>query len=154
MRKRLATSLCLAIAGVCLCGGAVAAQHAKSDVITKQPTKSHSTVVFQGVQVAIDPATGRLRAPTDAERQALTKLMLQRQAAASVMPRQAGERPRTEAEAKATIKRYRHGLIGMAMQVPENQMNYMTAQRMPDGTLRIGHQGDTQAPAKAQEVTK
>lgn len=133
------------------CGGAMASQLAKAPVA--QPP-AESAVMFQGVQVAIDPATGRLREPTDAERAALTKQMLHEQALQSVMPRVAGQRPRNAAEARATLKQHKRGLIGMSMQVPENQMNYLSAERAPDGSVRIHHEGDTAAPAAAQEVTQ
>ncbi len=142
---------CVAVMAALGCGGAMASQLAKAPA-AQPPAKS--TVMFQGVQVAIDPATGRLREPTDAERAALTKQMLHEQALQSVMPRAAGQRPRNAAEARATLKQNKRGIIGMSMQVPENQMNYLSAERAPDGALRIHHQGDTAAPAAAREVTQ
>lgn len=143
---------CLAAAGTLACGSAMAAQSHR--LSTKQPATAPATVVFKGAQVAIDPATGRLREPTDAERQALTRAMLQKQASDAVMPRAAGERPRNQAEALATLRKNAHGRVGMSMQVPENQFDYLTAERTADGRLSIHHQGDAQASAAPVEVTQ
>ena len=104
-----------------------------------------TTVVYQGVQVAIDPATGRLRAPTAAQRRALSAAMLENQARTSA-------RPVDEAQARATFKRNRR-TGAMSMQVPESQVSYLTAHRSADGAVEIGHEAvDTNAAASA-EVT-
>lgn len=142
---------CLAVAGMVICGSAAAAQLSTKAKPAK-PATAPSTVLFQGVQVAIDPATGRLREPTDAERQALTRAMLQKQASDAVTPLAAGQRPRNAAEAKATLKTHRTGRVGMSMQVPEDQLNYLEAERRPDGSVSIHHQGDRDTAAK--EVTR
>lgn len=151
MRKwRQGHSACLMLAGALIAAPAAAAgaggQHARAASATAK-----TAVVYQGVQVAIDPATGRLRAPTDAERQALSAAMLRQQAA---QLRAAGiDRPQNQAEAQATLKRNPRGVVGMSMQVPENQMNYLTAERSADGSIDIHHQGDKPA-AKAKAVTQ
>jgi len=147
--QRFLGHACVVIAGTLACGSVMASQSLKH---AARPAATQSTVVFQGVQVAIDPATGHLRAPSDAERKALTQAMQQRQAAAAVMPRAAGQRPRTAAEALVTLKRNAHGRVGMSMQVPDNQFEYLTAERKSDGRLAIHHQGDAQAAAV--EVTQ
>jgi hypothetical protein len=105
-----------------------------------------AAVAQQGVQAAIDPATGRLRAPTAAERQALVSTQATRPVA--------GQRPRTEAEALSTLKLNRKGRIGMSMQVPESQFNYLTAQRNADGSISIRHEGDGDRQPQPQEVTR
>lgn len=152
MRKwKQGHSACLVLAGALIAAPAAAAgaggQHARA----AHSSTAKTAVVYQGVQVAIDPATGRLRAPTAAERQALSAAMLRQQAA---QLRAAGiDRPQNQAEAQATLKRHSRGLVGMSMQVPENQMNYLTAERSADGSIEIHHQGD-KAAAKAKAVTQ
>lgn len=147
--------VCVAAATM-VCGSAMAAPQlaASSRAPAAQGQSAPSSLMFQGVQVAIDPRTGQLREPTAAERAALSKAMLHRQALEAVKPRQAGERPRTEAEANTTLKRSRTGQVGMLIQLPESQMNYLTAERAADGSVRIHHQGDAAAPAASQEVSQ
>ncbi|MEO7073153.1 MAG: hypothetical protein ABI300_09450 [Rhodanobacter sp.] len=114
-------------------------------------------VTVQGVQVAIDPATGQLVAPTAAQRAALSRAMLQR---ANNQPRTLDTlgqpaAPRTEAEARATFRAIRlksgHQAVGMAL--PESLMSSLVAERRADGSLSIHHAGDVPAPATSQ-VTK
>ena len=152
--------VCVAAATM-ICTGAMAAS--QSSVAAKAPAAGGASapfsVMFQGVQVSIDPATGRLREPTAAERAALTQTMLHEQALQSVAPRQPGQRPRTAAEAQATLRHGRSGSkVGMLMQVPESQMNYLSAEKRADGSLNIHHQDEGNvshaAPAAAQEVTQ
>jgi hypothetical protein len=152
MRKwRQGHSACLVLAGALIAAPAAAAGAGAQQVRAVKSSAAKTAVVYQGVQVAIDPATGRLRAPTDAERQALSAAMLQHQEA---QLRAAGiDRPLNQAEAQATLKRNARGRIGMSMQVPENQMNYLTAERRADGSIAIQHQGDEPA-AKAEAVTQ
>lgn len=144
---------CLAIAGTLFCGSACAAQQSRSAAPAKAGSANRA-VVFQGVQVAIDPATGRLREPTAAEREALSRAMLQKRAADAVKPLAAGERPRNAAEARATLKVRRAGRVGMSMQVPEDQLNYLEATRKADGTLDVHHRGDAKTNTGAKEVTR
>jgi hypothetical protein len=66
------------------CGTALAGQLAKAP--PPKAALKQSSVVFQGVQVAIDPRAGLLREPTAAERKAPSKAMLQRQALEAVTP--------------------------------------------------------------------
>jgi hypothetical protein len=142
MRKKLRTMVAMAaVATLAASGAATAAQ----PLSKAKP----ATVAYQGVQVAIDPATGRLRAPTAAERQALSNAILRDQAKPA-----AGQRPRTESEALSTLKINRKGRLGMSMQVPDSQFNYLTAERNADGTISIRHEGEGESPAPQQEVTQ
>ena len=134
---------------------AVAALAASSAAMAGPPVSKVSkarqaTVVQPGVQVAIDPATGRVRAPTAAERQALSDARLNTRSTGSV----AGQRPRTESEALSTLKINKRGRLGRSLQVPESQFNYLTAQRNADGSISIRHEGDTDHDAAPQEVTQ
>ncbi|MDN5781427.1 MAG: hypothetical protein L0H23_05290 [Luteimonas sp.] len=142
MQKKLMGAMAMAaIATLAASGAATAAQPASRAKLT--------TGTYQGVQVAIDPVTGRLRAPTAAERKALGKVLL-----APSTGSVAGQRPRTEAEARSTLKVKRKGRIGMSMQVPETQFNYLTAERNADGSISIHHEGDGDGAVRAQEVTQ
>lgn len=109
-------------------------------------------VMYQGVQVAIDPATGRLVAPTAAQRQALSAAM---QPSAGMLRSGVNRaaRPATEAEAMSTLKRSTKGKYSASMQVPESLMSGLVAETHPDGSVTIHHDHDTAAPA-AREVAK
>lgn len=89
---------------------------------------------YNGVTVAIDPATGRLRAPTAAEQAALRQ-----SAAKSVRGPSASGMPRNQAEANKTIRRLADGSV-MAM-VPEDLMSQVVAVQKPDGSIHIQHVG-------------
>lgn len=144
-------SACLVLAGALIAGSAMAAGSGAQHQRATRHATAEKTVVYQGVQVAIDPVTGRLRQPTAAERQALTAAMLQQRAAR--LRARGVNRPMNELEARATIKRHSRGLIGMSMQLPVSQMSYVTAERQPDGSLSIHHEGGNTA-SQAQEVLK
>lgn len=109
-------------------------------------------VMYQGVQVAIDPATGRLVAPTAAQRQALAAAM---QPSVGVLRNGSlhAARPATEAEAMSTLKRSTKGKYSASMQVPESLMSGLVAETHPDGSVTIHHDHDAAAPA-AQAVAK
>lgn len=115
--------------------------------------KQQATVAYHGVQVAIDPATGRMRTPTAADRQALREAIQRDQARSRATGYVAGQRPRTDSEALSTLKVSKKGRIGMAMQVPESQFNYLTATQDADGRVHVRHEGDSEAAAP-QEVTR
>ena len=89
---------------------------------------------YNGVTVAIDPATGRLRAPTAAEQAALRQ-----SAAKTVRGPSASGMPRNQAEANKTIRRLADGSV-MAM-VPEDLMSQVVAVQKADGTIQIQHVG-------------
>lgn len=147
-KKVMAQALGLVLASVFVTG---AVQAAEQNATPEQET----AVYVQGVQVAIDPVTGQLVAPTDAQRTALSKAMAAR--AARVAPRTLGTpaAPRNEAEALKTLRtiRLRNGRTAVAMELPENLMSSLVAERRADGTLNIHHQGDDNA-TKTVEVTK
>lgn len=139
----------LALAGLFV----VAAAHAAEPQAT---APVDTAVTVQGVQVAIDPVTGRLVAPTAAQRQALSRAMSQRAAqapAAGALGQPAV--PRNEIEAHTTFRTIQlksgHQAVGMAL--PENLMSSLVAERGADGSLHIHHQGDGHAAA-APEVSQ
>lgn len=123
---------------------------------TQTPAPTGTAVTVQGVQVAIDPATGRLVAPTAAQREALSRVMVQRaaQAPARSAPGQPAM-PRNEAEAHTTFRtiQLKNGLQAVGMELPENLMSSLVAERRSDGSLRIHHEGDSR-PAGAPEVNQ
>src|SRR5690606_15021305 len=114
-----------------------------------------ATGSYAGVTVAIDPATGRLRAPTAAEQAALQKATVaaSRLRTADRMSI-AKPGPKTRAEAERTTKRHRDGRV--SMQVSEDMMSYVTATQLEDGSIVIGH-GDAHghaAPATTVESAR
>ena len=148
--KWVVTGSGLALVGLVMATAAIAAE--------PQTATQPASVTVQGVQVAIDPVTGQLVAPTAKQRAALSKAMLQQAATA---PRQLGARgepaaPRNEAEARATFRtiRLRSGHTVVGMELPENLMSNLVAERRADGTLSIHHAGDTPVAPNAVEVTK
>lgn len=107
------------------------------------------TVAVQGVQVAIDPASGQLVEPSDAQRQALSAAMLSQPSRLSSKSVQ--QRPKTEAEAARTLKRSSTGRYSAVMQLPESLSNSLVAEKQADGSIAIHHQGES-APAAPVEV--
>ena len=143
MQKKFIRAAGVALGASLIATGAIAAESSRQSARVSTPTVS-----YQGVQVSIDPATGRIRPPTDAERQVLSTAL-------GVRNTREAPRPRTEAEALSTLKRSRTGRIAASIQVPESQFNYLVAERNADGTLRVHHQDDDLDGAAApQEVTK
>ncbi|WP_266156351.1 post-PEP-CTERM-1 domain-containing protein [Dyella silvatica] len=155
MRTRIwGQVLSLTLAGPLLIGGAIAAE--------KTPAQTApQSVTVQGVQVAIDPATGRLREPTAAEREALSKAMqqnAQQQSRAAAMSGNTFVRPLTEQDAKATTRtlRLRNGTEVVGMDLPESLVSNLVAEQQADGSLRIHHDGEAagQPASKTQEVVR
>lgn len=112
-----------------------------------------ATGSYAGVTVAIDPATGRLRAPTAAEQAKLRTAVSSRLRTADPMSI-AKPGPKTLAEARHTLRRDRNGV--MSMHVPEELMSSMTAHQLEDGSIVIGH-GDADghaAPANTVEAVR
>lgn len=112
-----------------------------------------TTASYGGVTVAIDPATGRLRAPTAAEQARLRTAVASSSRAAD---RVSGARPmpRTRAEALRTFRRHADGSI--SMETSEDMMSFVTATRREDGSILIQH-GDadgTAAPATTVEAAR
>ena len=147
-KKFMIHAIALVLSGMVAAGAANAADQKSSPV-------TETVVNVQGVQVAIDPSTGRLVAPTDAQRAALSKAMVDRAAAQAPAVRGVGAVPRNETEALTTKRTVQlkngHTVVGYA--VPENLMSTLVAERNPDGSLSIHHAGDTNQ-VKAVEVTK
>lgn len=112
------------LAGLTLAGGAQAGDTARG-----------ADLYFNGVKVAIDPATGRLRQVTPEEAKAL-------RASVSQMPRSRGKgsMPATRAEAQRTVRKMRDGSV-MA-QVSEDMMLNVEATRQADGSIKVTHAGD------------
>src|SRR5690606_28000518 len=128
----------LLLAGLSVGVAAQAAEPAKGD--------AQATATWAGVTVAIDPATGRLRAPTAAEParlRAATAAQVRPAANAPAMAAPAATMPKTRAEAERTFRRHADGML--SMRTSEDMLSYATAVRREDGTLEIGH-GDADGP--------
>lgn len=150
--KIMIQAIGLALSGLLVAGTAFAADHTA-------PQAAEASVTVQGVQVAIDPATGQLVAPTAAQREALSRAMVQRSSGNLDLPARAGlnssAAPADEAAARKTFRTFRlkngHEAVGMAL--PESLMSSVVAERRADGSLNIHHEGDTN-DSRATEVTK
>lgn len=146
--KRAMRNSGLAIAGLFM---AVAVSAAEPQTATQD-----TSVTVQGVQVAIDPATGQLVAPTAEQRAALSRAMLEQSASAPAArgARRADATPRNEAEAQQTLRtiRLQSGGKALGMEVPESLMSSLVAERRADGSLNIHHQGES--PQATVEVTQ
>lgn len=150
--KIMIQAIGLALSGLLVAGTAIAADQ-------KAPPAAETSVTVQGVQVAIDPVTGRLVAPTAAQRAALSRAMVERSASSRDLRSRAGlsgsAAPADEAAARKTFHTFRlkngHQAVGMAL--PENLMSSIVAERRTDGSLNIHHEGDTN-DSRATEVTK
>jgi cell wall-associated NlpC family hydrolase len=114
------------------------AAHAAEPVADEAATASYA-----GVTVAIDPATGRLRAPTAAEQAQLRQAVASRIKTADPMSI-AKPGPKTRAEAERTMKRHPDGRV--SMQVSEDMMSHVVATQLEDGSIVISH-GDADAHA-------
>ncbi|WP_052697769.1 post-PEP-CTERM-1 domain-containing protein [Luteibacter yeojuensis] len=145
--RTLAQAVGLVLTGAFTLATAVhAADAAKAD--------APQTVVVQGVQVAIDPSTGRLREPTADERAALARAFAAPNVTASKL---AVGQPRTAAEAKSTFRSVSlgNGVRAKAVRVPQELMSSVVAERLPDGSLSIHHDDHgVQASPAAPEVAK
>ena len=150
--KIMIQAIGLALSGLLVAGTAFAADQ-------KAPQAAEASVTVQGVQVAIDPATGQLVAPTAAQRAALSRAMVQRPSGNLDLRSRASlgssAAPADEAAARKTFHTFRlkngHEAVGMAL--PESLMSSIVAERRADGSLNIHHEGDTN-DSRATEVTK
>ena len=143
--RTLAQALGLVLTGMFTMAGAA---HAADTPQASQP----QTVMVQGVQVAIDPSTGRLREPTAAERDALSKAFQVRSDKASAL-----SAPRTAADARATFRTVSlgNGVRAKSVRVPQELMSSVVAERTADGKLVVHHDDHgVQAAPKAPEVTR
>jgi len=115
--------------------------------------KATATASHAGVTVAIDPATGRLRAPTASEQAALRTAVASRARVARPMSI-AKPGPRTRAEAERTFRRNRDGSFSML--TSDDMMSFVTATQLEDGSIVISH-GDADghaAPATTAEAAR
>lgn len=151
MKCKPAYFACLVVCGAFVMAPAIAANGGQKQARIAGSQDTSASVQYHGVQVAIDPATGRLRQPTEADRKALSKVIQRDRAMQTASG--AMQRPQTEAQAQATLRRSAQGQVGAVMQVPESHMNYLTVERQADGSLSIHHQGDKPA-AKTEEALK
>ncbi|HVI56466.1 MAG TPA: hypothetical protein VM621_15590 [Luteibacter sp.] len=148
--RTLAQAIGLVLTGVFTVAGAV---HAAETPQTNAPAAAPQTVMVQGVQVAIDPATGRLREPTAEQRAALSKAFQIRSTKASLLSGQ----PRTATEARSTFRTVNlaNGVRAKAVRVPQELMSSVVAERAPDGTISVHHDDHgVQAAPIAPEVTR
>lgn len=142
--RTLAQALGLVLTGMFTV--ATAAQAAEAPQVQAAPRAA-------GVQVAIDPATGKLREPTAAERAAYSKAFQARQARLSAISGQ----PLTNADAKTTLRKVTlsNGVKATGVRLPQSRMTSLVATRAADGTITIKHD-DAAAPAapQAPEATR
>lgn len=122
--------------GVCLI-----AQAAEPPTSTEQAPAGSG--YYQGVKVAIDPTTGRVRPMTADE---VAQLRAAVTPSASSLARKG---PANEAEALQTMRVTANGT--RVLQVPEDLMSDLVATRRADGSLQIGHAADAQAVSTTQE---
>lgn len=111
------------LGGLTLCGAALAADSATG--LTQ--------VTYQGVKIAIDPVTGKMRAPTAAESRALSMKLTGG----------LGFKAVTRQQAVHTQHRIVGG--GTSMKLPAENMLSVTATRQADGTVKVNE-------AKTQEL--
>lgn len=138
-KKVMARAIGLVLSGALVAGAASAAG--------QEPAQSGTaTVTVQGVEVAIDPATGRLVAPTAAQRAALSAAMLE-QAHAQRAAGGMALRPLDEAAAARTLRRPTSGRYAAYMQVPETLVTSLVAETRPDGSVTIRHEDEPASTA-------
>lgn len=150
--KILIQTIGLALSGLLVAGTAFAADQ-------KAPQTAERSVTVQGVQVAIDPSTGRLVEPTAAQRAALSRSLVGNAGSNNLLDASRGlnssAAPADEAAARKTFRTFTlkngHQAVGMAL--PESLMSSVVAERRADGSISIHHEGDTN-DSRATEVTK
>lgn len=127
----------LGIAAVAVLFGASAMAGEQPTAETAEGSSQDLPVSFNGVQVHVDPVTGRLRAPTAAEQQALSRAIRQDIGAPGAFAR---GRPVDEIAARATLRTSRTGQVGALVQLPQSHLNFLAAERQADGSISIQHQ--------------
>lgn len=132
MRTRTTSAL---LAGMALAFGA----HAREPQKPAEPQQAADGVAYyNGIKVAIDPVTGRLRQPTPAEMAALRTVVTKMPAARGS---DANAMPKTREQANRTVQRNADGSV--SMQVSEDMMSTLTATRQADGSITVQHAGET-----------
>ncbi|PTR35185.1 hypothetical protein C8J98_101448 [Luteibacter sp. OK325] len=145
--RTLAQAIGLVLTGMLMAGAAQAADTPSTQATPKV------RAVQAGQQVAIDPVTGAIRAPTDAERAAYSKAFQARQSRVTSLSTQ----PRTNADAKTTIRKVtlQSGGKATGMRLPQERMSSVVATRAADGSISIHHDDHgAQVAPKAPEVTR
>ena len=136
MRFRLAPWLL--VSGVAL----AASTHAAEQAAPAQPDDATTAMAeYNGMKVAIDRKTGKMRPLTPAESRELDEKM--GQPGRSTARRGLPAAPATEAAALATARTLPMG--GTAMKLPESQLEYLQATRDADGNLVLTHSSDVEA---------
>jgi hypothetical protein len=146
--RTLAQALGLVLTGMFTVAGAAFAADTPSTQAAPKAAAGQSLQV-----VAIDPATGKVRAPTAAERAAYAKAAQVRQSRVSALTGQ----PRTNADAVKTARKVtlRNGAKATGMRLPQERMSSVIATRAADGSLTIHHDDHgAQAAPKAPEATR
>jgi hypothetical protein len=146
--RTLAQALGLVLTGMFTVAGAAYAADTPSTQAAPKAAAGQSLQV-----VAIDPATGKVRAPTAAERAAYAKAAQVRQSRVSALTGQ----PRTNADAVKTARKVtlRNGAKATGMRLPQERMSSVIATRAADGSLTIHHDDHgAQAAPKAPEATR
>jgi hypothetical protein len=146
--RTLAQAIGLVLTGIFTVAGAVHAAETPAIQATPQVR-----AVQAGQQVAIDPATGKIRAPTDAERAAYSKAFQARQNRVTSLSTQ----PRTNADAVKTARKVtlQSGAKATGMRLPQERMSSVVATRAADGSISIHHDDHgAQVAPKAPEVTR
>jgi hypothetical protein len=146
--RTLAQALGLVLTGMFTVAGAAFAADTPSTQAAPKAAAGQSLQV-----VAIDPATGKVRAPTAAERAAYAKAAQVRQSRVSALTGQ----PRTNADAVKTARKVtlRNGAKATGMRLPQERMSSVVATRAADGSLTIHHDDHgAQAAPKALEATR
>lgn len=129
MMTTMRNSVLTLIAG-CACALGVSA--------ADNPGESGATA-SPAMKVAVDRETGRFRAPTTEELQALQaqdRELARAKASGRKGPPQP-QLPKTAAEAEATTVFHADGSVSMS--VPEELMSELVAEVRPDGTVEIAH---------------
>lgn len=145
--RTLAQAIGLVLTGMLMAGAAQAADSPSTQATPKV------RAVQAGQQVAIDPVTGAIRAPTDAERAAYSKAFQARQNRVSSFSSQ----PRTNADAKTTMRKItlHSGAKATGIRLPQERMSSVVATRAADGSISIHHDDHgAQVAPKAPEVTR
>jgi hypothetical protein len=153
-QMRVKPLLALAFATAFISGGAAAADKqliGGTPTPTPAPTApapAAASSALPGVQVAIDPATGRLRAPTAADQAALASVAQMAPEANNPISRM----PKDEAAALATLRVNPAKGIEASIQIAQTQISSISARVNADGSITM-YEGDEPA-TKSQGETE
>ncbi|HEY5972044.1 MAG TPA: hypothetical protein VIT22_08735 [Pseudoxanthomonas sp.] len=129
------------ISGVALAIAANAAEPPAPVPAQDSTDATTATAEYNGMKVAIDRKTGKLRPLTAAESQQLDAMLTQQRRANPQAGRSGvAAAPATEAAAIANARHLPKG--GTAMKLPESQMEYVIATRDADGNLVLRHSSE------------